>query len=407
MHTQLLTGILCMTVCHWAWAQSPASQEASLRIGAGAETATVRIIESSPLLERTGRQLADFIALRTGMAVTLATGSPADDDRGIVFLLARESAPAVRAMTFQPTAALPRMDHFRDDGYAIRTLSRGEATYVICAGKADTGVKYAAHRLMRATRTRNRVVSLPPLHLEADPFFKGRYATPSSVMAGSAPELLQKHYAWENWDPSRIPALADYFDAAGMNGLFLFDSPCRYNWTGNHTSPEQMAIKIRTLARRARELNMSVCLWVHGASNLSTNRFSDLQPRDPEQLKQILEDFDRLAERYGDVIDAVYGHWVDPGGAPPPADITDPQKLQLAVVERLERKAGRKLLSIFSAHGLHWPIGPQGSLPWAGYKGAETLIESGILPKGTSIATPEMRIYPGEIEFARKVRAAG
>ena len=254
---------------------------------------------------------------------------------------------------------------------------------------------------------RDRVLTVPSLHLEANPFFKGRYATPSSVMAASADLFSRSITRGRTGTSPASRRLSDYFDAAGMNGLFLFDSPCRYNWTGNHTSPEQMAIKIRAIAKRAQDLRMSVCLWVHGASDLASGRFSDLQPRDPEQHKQILADFDRLADRYGDVIDALYGHWVDPGGAPPPADITDPQKLQMEILKRLERKAGRKLLNIFSAHGLNWPMGPGGTLPWAGYTGPDSLTGSGILPKGTSIASPEMRIYSGEVDFARRVRAAG
>jgi hypothetical protein len=383
-----------------------AALDSGCRIGAGAEPATICISSGSDVVRLMAGRLADFLELRTGARPGIVD-KPTESIRGAVFLLARASQPAVRALTTQPSAKLPEMDGYRDDGYAIRTTARGPATYILCAGKGDSGIKYAVYRLMRATSTRDRVVTVPPLRLESTPFFKGRYATPSSAMAGGAPPLLQKHYAWENWDVSRVPALADFFDAAGMNGVFLFDSPCRYDWTGNHTSPDQMAIKIRALAGRARELGMSVCLWVHGTSNLQARSFSELQPRDPKQYEQILRDYDRLAERYGDVIDAVYGHWVDPGGAPPPADITDPQKLQMEIYKRLEKKAGRPILNIFSAHGLHWPMGPGGTLPWAGYQGAETLISGGILPKGTCIASPEMRIYPDEIEFARKVRAAG
>jgi hypothetical protein len=381
--------------------------DGELRMGPEAEPVTLCVLSDSDVVRVMAQCLAEFLALRTGVRPVILKEPPAESTRGVVFLLARASHPALSALAAGSSTPLPEMEGYREDGYAIRTVVRHQTTYLLCTGKGDAGIKYAVYRLMRAMTAKDRVVTVPPLHVEANPFFKGRYATPSSAMAGGAPALLQKHYAWENWDVTRVPALADFFDAAGMNGVFLFDSPCRYDWTGNHTPPDQMAIKIRALAGRARELGMSVCLWVHGTSSLQARSFSELQPREPMQLEQILQEYDRLAERYGDVIDAVYGHWVDPGGAPPPADITDPQKLQMEVHKRLEKKAGRPILNMFSAHGLNWPMGPGGTLPWTGYQGAETLISGGILPKGTSIASPEMRIYPGEIEFARKVRAAG
>ena len=372
-----------------------------------ASTVIVRQADT-PLIRLMADRLADYLKRRTGLRPKIVQGLPHGDKDGVVFVLARESDPAIRSMPYGPDASLPDMANWRDDGYAIRTATRDRTKYVICAGKAETGIKYSVYRLMREMTTKGLTVTVPPLQVQANPFFKGRHCTPSSAMAGGAPSLIQKHYCWENWDVSRVPAIADFLDAAGMNGVWLFDSPCRYDWTGNHVPPEEMAVKIRALAKQVRANGMTTCLWVHATSNLRVRSFSELQPRDPEQYQQILEDYDRLVEQYGDVIDMIYAHWVDPGGAPPPADITDPQRLHMDLTKRLEAKAGKPLYNVFSAHGLHWPLGPGGTLPWAGYEGPETLIEGGILPKGICIGSPEMRIHiPSSLEFARKVRTGG
>ena len=398
-----LTSLIVCAVLAATTAAGGAPDGSGFAVGPKAGLATIAFTSDSPLVKRSADRLADYLELRTSVRPEVISGMPADGARDAVFLLTLASDPATRSLT-----SLPDMAGWEKDGFAIRTVSQGDTGYLICAGKSDSGIKYAVYRLMREMVTQHRTVRVPSLHVEANPYFTNRHVTASSAMTGSSPSLLQKHYAWENWHVSQVPVLADFFDAVGMDGVWLFDSPCHYDWTGNHVPPEEMAAKIRALALRARENGMTVCLWTHGTSNLEGRNFSDLQPRDPEQLKLIYRDFDRLADTYGDVIDMVYGHWVDPGGAPPPADITDPQKLHLELVKRLEAKAGKKLFSVFSAHGLHWPMGPGGTLPWAGYEGPETLVESKILPKGTSIGSTDMRFYvPSELEFAKTVRAGG
>jgi len=243
-----------------AFAQSAPAPEGYVIGSAGGREAVICAPSSAPLVQLMAGRLADYLELRTGVRPQLISALPKEGSEGVVFLLARADDQAVGKLAADPALALPDMKAWREDGYALRTLAQGKTQYVLCAGKGDSGVKYAVYRLMRAMSTKDRHVSVPPLKLEANPFFRGRHATPSSAMAGSAPALLQKHYAWENWDISRLAAIPDFLDACGVNGVWLFDSPCRYDWTGNHVAPEMMKQKIRALAQETRRNGMTSCL---------------------------------------------------------------------------------------------------------------------------------------------------
>ena len=396
-----LAVVVFLFIVSRAIAESPPADE-GFSIGLGAEQAVIAIKPSSPLVTRTADRLADYLELRTGSRPKIVQGLPQGDKDGVVFVLALEADAAVRAL-----AVLPDMANWRDDGYAIRTATQGKAKYVICAGKADTGIKYSVYRLMREMTTKGLTVTVPPLQVQADPFFRGRLACAGAAMAGGAPSLIQKHYAWQNWPISRAAALADYFDAVGMNGFMISDCPASYDWTGNHTSLEELALKQRALADRVHDNRMTLCFIMLGTSSNEARSLSTLQPRDPKQLQQILEYYDDMAEKYAAVTDLLWTQWADPGGAPSPADITDPQNLHLEIVKRFEKKRGRPVEAVFSAHGLHWPLGPGGTLPWAGYEGPQTLTGGGILPVNTCIGGVEMRLYPVELDIARQVRADG
>ncbi|HOR26971.1 MAG TPA: hypothetical protein PLG73_02990 [Candidatus Sumerlaeota bacterium] len=241
-----------------AWCEAPAA--GNILIGPGGRQARILVSPPAPLARLMAGRLADYLEQRTGVRPQLISALPKEGSEGVVFLLARADDQAVGKLAADPALALPDMKAWREDGYALRTLAQGKTQYVLCAGKGDSGVKYAVYRLMRAMSTKDRHVSVPPLKLEANPFFRGRHATPSSAMAGSAPALLQKHYAWENWDISRLAAIPDFLDACGVNGVWLFDSPCRYDWTGNHVAPEMMKQKIRALAQETRRNGMTSCL---------------------------------------------------------------------------------------------------------------------------------------------------
>ena len=101
----------------------------------GAATAVIAIKPSSPLLKLTAKRKAAYLELRTGSRPKVLAAQPPEGEGGVIFMLALEADPAVRALV-----ALPDTKNWRDDGYAIRTATRGDAKYVICAGKAETGI---------------------------------------------------------------------------------------------------------------------------------------------------------------------------------------------------------------------------------------------------------------------------
>ena len=98
-----------------AAAESPTTSESGLRIGKGAESATICVVSDSALTRLTAQRLADFISIRTGLQPKVAPGPPAGSESGIVFLLGRESEPSIRGVTSQPSAMLPDMKAYRED----------------------------------------------------------------------------------------------------------------------------------------------------------------------------------------------------------------------------------------------------------------------------------------------------
>src|SRR4051812_2119595 len=103
-----------------AGAEPPAtSPTTDLMIGAAAEPASIRLLHESKVLDFTARRLSEFISLRTGGDVEIKKGQTVESDRGVVVLLGREGDPGIRALTSEGASALPDMEDYRDDGYAI------------------------------------------------------------------------------------------------------------------------------------------------------------------------------------------------------------------------------------------------------------------------------------------------
>ncbi|HPK02210.1 MAG TPA: hypothetical protein PLS90_07100, partial [Candidatus Sumerlaeota bacterium] len=127
-----------------AWCEAPAA--GNILIGPGGRQARILVSPPAPLARLMAGRLADYLEQRTGVRPQLISALPKEGTEGVVFLLAQADNRAVSKLAADSALALPDMKAWREDGYALRTLAQGKTQYVLCAGKGDSGVKYAVYR---------------------------------------------------------------------------------------------------------------------------------------------------------------------------------------------------------------------------------------------------------------------
>ena len=294
-----------------------------------------------------------------------------------------------------------------EEAFLLKTISDEHGISIIAAGKTDKGTKYAVYELMRKAHVQNGGVTVPALDIRRDPLIKTRRAILGIPGAEGESTRNQMRYCFENWDISEIERYVDVLDFFGYNSIEISITPARFTWTGNHISLPELIEKYDAICRRAHLNRQTVSLffWGHIFPKVSdgTNPaipkgkvYSEtLSPAKAADREEIHREYRRWLKEFGEIVDHVHMHWVDPGGDRD-STIAAPQELTRDMVS-IAREINPALTISFSL----WYMQPTA---WAGYQGPDTVLDSGILPKGVQIALPGARV---DADLVDKIVAKG
>lgn len=117
------------------------------------------------------------------------------------------------------------------------------------------------------------------------------------------------------WPEARLRRHLEMLKAFGFNSIQLWDAPISAWWAG--ADGEEYRKKMLFRCRTARELGMSVTLFVWGAAVADAaqtgQQFAELDWHKPEDRARLLASYRERAE-LAPFADRLVTHWIDPGG---------------------------------------------------------------------------------------------
>ncbi|HVT29385.1 MAG TPA: hypothetical protein VHE81_15325 [Lacipirellulaceae bacterium] len=301
-------------------------------------------------------------------------------------------------------------DDSRDESFVISPLQRDGRTVLIVSGRTDKGIKQAINFVLRHLfRSADGKVLLDPASFRAAPFIKLRVShiggytrqafdrttgkrLPKGVHA--TPEQLDWNYI-SRWDPRRLGDYIDMLDFFGYNGIE--EPPNLYAPAENDDST---AVARRRIVREHVERNGMIS--IAKIDGTLAGGGSGAVPYGADSKERYEQYYREMAESAAPYNDYVLTHWVDAGGwkSTPqhPCNLDVLQELHMQI-DRQFKRVNPRIESLLSLWYLDHPMYQR----WLGYRGVETILNSGKLPREVGLAMS--RTY--RPEEAEKITAAG
>ena len=308
--------------------------------------------EWSPPVQRAADRLIEYVKAVTGAAPATAKVAP-PDQAGWVFFLLRHELPRLRA-----------------DGFELEVDPALRRAWIRAPG--PQGLMHGVHQLIREMRQESKSLFLSSLSLRKNPWVKSRELFiaeiewhPTESEEKVLGELQQK-FSWLNWDQERLHRYIEMLEAMGYNAVMLSDSDQMRWYAGESTDAEEGVNKVRSMLEYARSRGMGTTFFIWGQRGLEGLLEN---PRDPDQLADILRYQDRMIDRYAPLADRWILHWADPGGCSlRGCTINTPQVITNRFFRRLRQRGYQSGVS-FSLWALRWG-------GWPGYANWSSVVES-------------------------------
>lgn len=198
------------------------------------------------------------------------------------------------------------------DSYIMdaRQSKDGNAIYLI--GKTPSGLRSAVNRFISKMVNDGENLYIKQVREEKSPFINIRLAAISptarrQIKTGSILEDAN----YELWSEERLRAYPELFSQFGFSGIQVMEIQGYGSISGDYLKKAQKAVK--TLALGAKDLNMFVSLDQWGDCPFVEGKAFCWE--DPEEKKVLEKFFTEMAQRYGTLLDHIYIHAGDPGGA--------------------------------------------------------------------------------------------
>jgi len=354
---------------------------------------TIVIAPDSGVTKLAAQRLAGYLKKCCGKAPAIETASESAEksDKQTVIIIGT-------AELFPEFVQMAGSDGFKNilfDGYILKTAAKDGKKFILAIAPTEKGASNAIWNLMRKIKTDYKAnASVDNLDIKISPLIKGREAmiirpwVREGLKVGSMANKLLLKYGPHFWDEEKIRNYADVLDCFGFNAVELSQT-----WILNEQLEalgidyKEVQNRLRIFSEQAHKNGQLFNMMVYGSSvkDPKTDK-TYARPgacfNDPYQKQVLLNEYDYQAKTYAPHVDRIVTHWSDYGGQPDCDKCTIKTALEQhnLMVEKF-REINPKIQSSFSL----WNVTPS---IWPGYKGDDSILDAGILPKDVSLAVP-------------------
>ncbi len=198
------------------------------------------------------------------------------------------------------------------DAFILEARQQKNQTVLYLVGKTSAGLRFAVYRLTNKLINTGNGLLIPAGREEQSPFINTRLICLAPTARRQMPTDSPLADAnLELWKEKRLHKYPEVFGQFGFSGIQVTLIPGYGSIRGEYLDKARKAVK--TLARGAKDRDMFVsldqwgdCPWAEGKA---------LCWEVPEEREKLQSFFQDLADRYGPLVDHVYIHVGDPGGA--------------------------------------------------------------------------------------------
>ncbi len=274
-----------------------------------ADINSIKIVSSGEDVSPIAQYLIDYLKSRTDKVDGYIYNQIQNGSKTCQFVLATEKN--IREIPGADISAVFASDA-HPDSYILDAGQKAGKGKIYLIGKTAFGVRSAVNRFICKMINDGSRIYLKPGREEKSPFINTRLAmiapTPRrQIQIGSV--LDDANY--ELWSEDRLRAYPELFSQFGFSGIQVSEIQGYGHISGLYSKIAQKAV--RTLAQEAKALNMYVSLDQWGDCPFVEGEAYCWE--DFEDKKVLVTFFEGLAERYGSLIDNIYIHIGDPGGA--------------------------------------------------------------------------------------------
>lgn len=198
------------------------------------------------------------------------------------------------------------------DSYILDAKQTKEGTKVYLVGKTVSGLRAAISRFISKMLNDGEKLYIKQGREEKSPFINIRLATlaPTARRQIEIGSVLQDAN-YELWSESRLRAYPELFSQFGFSGIQVMEIQGYGSIKGDYLKKAQHAVK--TLMLGAKDLDMFVSLDQWGDCPFVEGQAYCWE--DAGERKVLEKFFTDMAGRYGSLVDHIYIHVGDPGGA--------------------------------------------------------------------------------------------
>jgi len=300
----LISLILCvMTGCNTGIIHAD-----TFAVLADAETSVSVICPDCAKITPIGDYLLNYLKERTDKVNVKLLHALPERPLGSQFILVDEKTlPGLKQ-----NIALNFASDAHPDSFILNVQDNDKYTNVYLFGKTPAGVRQAVSRFMQKLRNDGKTLSIKAGREEKSPFINTRLV----MIAPTARRQIKLGSRFEDanheiWDTKRLRSYPQLFLQFGFSGIQIFEGRGYGSISGEYLVKAQNAIK--TLALGAKDYDMFVSLDQWGDCPFVEGKALCWEL--PEERKILEEFFTDLANRYSPLVDHVYIHVGDPGGA--------------------------------------------------------------------------------------------
>ncbi len=232
------------------------------------------------------------------------------------------------------------------DSYILDAQQKGSGSVIYLIGKTSSGLRSAVDRFICKMVNDGKEIYFKKGREVKSPFINIRLAAlaPTARRQIKIGSILDDAN-YELWDESRLRAYPELFSQFGFSGIQIMEIQGYGHISGDYLNKAQKAVK--ALALGAKDLNMFVSLDQWGDCPFVEGQTYCWE--DAEEKKVLERFFTEMSERYGSLIDHIYIHVGDPGGATHKGctKFKTPQLLTSGVVD-IFKKQNPKILATMS-----------------------------------------------------------
>lgn len=253
--------------------------------------------------------LRDYLELRTNKVDMRIYSRMQKETKTCQFILATEQDIKELAGT-DVKASFTSNAH--PDSYILDAQQTKTGSVIYLIGKTSSGLRSAVNRFVCKMINDGERLYLKRGREEKSPFINIRLAmiAPTARRQIKIGSILDDAN-YELWNEERLRAYPELFSQFGFSGIQIAEIQGYGHISGDYLKKAQKAVK--TLALGAKDLNMFVSLDQWGDCPFVEGETYCWE--DAEEKKILEKFFTEMAQRYGSLIDHIYIHVGDPGGA--------------------------------------------------------------------------------------------